>query len=132
VLERYNGWGYRLYHPHVLSPYLWSGSNHYTSGRYVADGTWSETAVSQQIGAAVILRRMAECESISTKPDADSLPPLRYTGGEPLPHADDLQRLLNRLPGICVRVDGRPGPKTSEAFRAATGYYLFGDPKAAR
>src|SRR5436190_22259234 len=28
-LERYNGWGYRLYHPHVLSPYLWSGSNLY-------------------------------------------------------------------------------------------------------
>ena len=22
-LERYNGFGYRLYHPHVLSPYLW-------------------------------------------------------------------------------------------------------------
>jgi len=26
-LEGYNGWGYRLYHSHVLSPYLWSFSN---------------------------------------------------------------------------------------------------------
>ena len=58
-LESYNGWGYRLYHQHVLSPYLWSFSNHYHSGKYVADGTWSDTAVSGQSGAAVLLRRMA-------------------------------------------------------------------------
>ena len=32
-LEGYNGWGYRLYHQHVLSPYLWSYSNHYQSGK---------------------------------------------------------------------------------------------------
>jgi len=31
-LEGYNGWGYRLYHPETLSPYLWGGSNHYTRG----------------------------------------------------------------------------------------------------
>lgn len=37
-LECYNGTGYRLYHPSVLSPYLWSYSNHYTSGKYKADG----------------------------------------------------------------------------------------------
>jgi lysozyme family protein len=55
-LEGYNGWGYRLYHPQVPSPYLWSFSNHYTQGKYVADGTWSDTAVSHQCGAAVILK----------------------------------------------------------------------------
>src|SRR5206468_849198 len=59
-LERYNGWGYRLFHPYVLSPYLWSFSNHYKSGKYVADGTWSDTAVSKQCGAVALLRRMAE------------------------------------------------------------------------
>lgn len=32
-LEGYNGWGYRRYHPEVLSPCLWSGSNHYRSGK---------------------------------------------------------------------------------------------------
>lgn len=63
-LERYNGWGYRLYHPHVLSPYLWSFSFHYISGKYVADGTWSDTAVSKQCGAAVLLRRMAVVREI--------------------------------------------------------------------
>jgi len=59
-LERYNGWGYRLYHTHVLSPYLWSYSDHYSSGKYIADGTFSNTAVSRQSGAAVIMRRMEQ------------------------------------------------------------------------
>jgi lysozyme family protein len=59
-MEKYNGWGYRSKHPEVLSPYLWSYSTHYTSGKYVADGTWSSTAVSNQAGGAVVLRRMAE------------------------------------------------------------------------
>src|SRR4030095_1338686 len=29
-IEEYNGWGYRLHHSNVLSPYLWSFSNQYT------------------------------------------------------------------------------------------------------
>lgn len=64
-LERYNGWGYRLYHPETLSPYLWSFSTHYARGKYVADGKWSSTAVSQQIGAAVLLKRMHELKLIT-------------------------------------------------------------------
>lgn len=59
-LEAYNGWGYRVYHSAVLSPYLWSFSNHYTKGKYTSDGKWSKTAVSDQCGAAVLLRAMAD------------------------------------------------------------------------
>jgi len=58
-LERYNGFGYRDRHPNVPSPYLWSYSNHYTRGKYVADGRFSPTAVSQQVGAAPLLKRLA-------------------------------------------------------------------------
>lgn len=36
-LEEYNGWGYRTKHPHVLSPYLWSFSNHYTKGKLISE-----------------------------------------------------------------------------------------------
>lgn len=61
-LERYNGLGYRTYHPGTLSPYLWSGSTHYTRGKYVADGKWSSTAVSQQTGAIPLLVKMAELD----------------------------------------------------------------------
>jgi lysozyme family protein len=58
-LEAYNGFGYRDHHPNVPSPYLWSFSNHYTRGKYVADGRFSATAVSQQVGAALLLKQLA-------------------------------------------------------------------------
>jgi len=61
-LEKYNGFGYRNNHPEVKTPYLWSGTNNYTRGKYVADGKWSSTAVSGQSGAIAILRCLMEIE----------------------------------------------------------------------
>lgn len=61
--ERYNGWGYRKYHPGTLSPYLWSGTPHYRAGKYVADGKWSATAVSGQTGCAALLLRLIEIDN---------------------------------------------------------------------
>jgi lysozyme family protein len=60
AFEKFNGMGYRQHHPGVKSPYLWSFTTHYTKGKYVADGAWSDTAVSQQIGAMALIKRMAE------------------------------------------------------------------------
>jgi lysozyme family protein len=57
-LEGFNGFGYRTRHPEVLTPYLWSFSNHYTKGKFVADGKFDPNAVSRQCGAAVILQSM--------------------------------------------------------------------------
>lgn len=71
VFENFNGWGYRRHHPEVKSPYLWSFSNHYTSGKYVADGQWSPTAVSAQCGAMVILRRLDETGAIRVRRSPD-------------------------------------------------------------
>ncbi len=68
-VEAYNGWGYREHHPGVLTPYLWSFSNHYTRGKYVADGKFSPTAVSTQCGAAVLLKRLRETEAITIQTD---------------------------------------------------------------
>ena len=136
-LERYNGWGYRNVHPHVLSPYLWSFSEQYISGKYVADGTWSDTAVSNQCGAAVLLRRMAENGQIefmdqpNPSPNANPLV-VPYSATKPddpvlVAQAEELQRWLNTFPGIFVKVDGVPGPRTSEAYKKVTGSYLPGD-----
>jgi lysozyme family protein len=57
-LEGFNGLGYLKYHPNVKSPYLWSGSNHYTRGKYVADGQWSSSAVSKQLGTALLMKEL--------------------------------------------------------------------------
>jgi lysozyme family protein len=54
--EKYNGMGYRPFG--VPSPYLWSFSSIYTSGKYVADGRFDATVVSKQCGAAVMLKAL--------------------------------------------------------------------------
>ena len=127
-LERTNGWGYRLYHPEVLSPYLWSFSEHYQRGKYVADGSWSDSDVSRQPGAAVLLRRLAERGEVAF--DETPVGPLiPYSEHGVVPRADDLQAFLHTGPGIRLRVDGWPGRRTSAAFRVVFGRFLDGDPR---
>lgn len=139
--ESYNGWGYRSYHPDVKTPYLWSYTNHYTRGKYTADGLWSQTTVSKQAGAAAILRRLAERGAMSAPSfgsDAKlaaalqkSGGALRFRPGAVTPGGVELQQFLNRFPGIFLREDGRLGERTSEAYRHVFGHYLEGDPRAA-
>jgi lysozyme family protein len=140
VLEAYNGFGYRRLHPEVLSPYLWAASEHYTRGKFVADGAFSETAVSKQTGAAVLLRRLAERGTIAFEDQPPPLEdePLLVAFSQRLPRdpaaieqAKELQRWLNTHPGVFVLVDGAPGRRTSDAFHAVTGAFLPGDPQAA-
>ena len=74
ALENYNGWGYRKYRK-ILSPYLWSGSNHYRAGKYVADGKWSSTAVSTQSGGMPLLKAIAErCPDVTVASMFDATP----------------------------------------------------------
>ena len=57
--EKYNGWGYRNAKINIPSPYLWSMSNHYTSGKFLEEkdangryrGVFHPEAVSKQCGA---------------------------------------------------------------------------------
>lgn len=58
--ERYNGIGYLKYHPTVPTPYLWSYTTVERPGKYVADGKWSSTARSSQVGIAAIWKRMED------------------------------------------------------------------------
>lgn len=137
-LERYNGWGYRSFHPEVPSPYLWSYSTHYSRGKYVADGTWSDTAHSAQCGAAVLLRRLAELGALefADQPISNAEEPLvvpystrKSSDTEVVAQAEALQRWLNTFPGVFTKIDGLPGKRTSGAFKAVTGRFLPGDPR---
>lgn len=58
-LEGFNGYGYSRYMG-INSPYLWSGCNHYTCGKYVADGKYDPKAVSSQIGIALMMKKLLE------------------------------------------------------------------------
>ena len=55
-LEEYNGLGYAA--RGLPSPYLWSGTDRYTSGKYVRDGVYDPDAVDQQLGCAGLLKAM--------------------------------------------------------------------------
>ena len=64
-LERYNGLGYRKYHSEINTPYLWSGSNHYTKGKYIEvkrfgrwRSKWKPNLVSKQVGGALVLKQL--------------------------------------------------------------------------
>lgn len=75
-LERYNGFGYRV-KGRPNSPYLWSGTNHYVKGKFIADGRYSASAVSKQSGALALLRVMSEAEAdiaSSLIPQATAIP----------------------------------------------------------
>jgi len=54
LLERYNGFGYRV--RNLPTPYLWSFSNLYSKGKFVRDGQYDPDAVSKQCGAALMLK----------------------------------------------------------------------------
>jgi lysozyme family protein len=71
-MEAFNGFGSRNHGVHT--PYLWGGSFEdtngngkldagekpiYVGGKYIRDHVWDSKAISQQIGAAVVLRYMA-------------------------------------------------------------------------
>lgn len=65
-LEAYNGWGYVP--TAIYSPYLWSYTNIYESGKYVRDGIFDPRAVSGQAGAAAIMRRMLDRRILKNMP----------------------------------------------------------------
>lgn len=63
LLEQYNGLGY--YTRSVPSPYIWSGTDQYVSGKYVRDHVYDPKVVDAQLGCAgLILAMMALDPSI--------------------------------------------------------------------
>lgn len=56
LLEQYNGLGYAdMGRP---SPYLWSSTDQYFSGKFIADGHYDPHAIDHQTGCAALLNRM--------------------------------------------------------------------------
>jgi lysozyme family protein len=64
--ERYNGFGYRG--KGINTPYLWSFSNHHSKGKYTSDGQYDPNAISNQCGAAIMIRMLAD-RSVITLPN---------------------------------------------------------------
>lgn len=56
MLEEYNGLGYA--NRGIPSPYVWSGTDQYKSGKYIRDGVFDANAVDVQLGCAGLLMTM--------------------------------------------------------------------------
>lgn len=52
--EKYNGLGYR--DRNVASPYVWAGTDRYTSGKFVRDSQYDKNYVDTQLGVAVMMK----------------------------------------------------------------------------
>ena len=57
--EHYNGMGYSKYHD-MNSPYVWAGTDKYTSGKYVQDGHFDPDTIDRQVGVAVMLKALLD------------------------------------------------------------------------
>lgn len=68
-LEAFNGWGYRS--RRIRTPYLWSGCQHYTTGKFVRDGVFDPRARSAQVGAAVLLQELI-ARGLATFPETSA------------------------------------------------------------
>ncbi|KRR22181.1 hypothetical protein [Bradyrhizobium retamae] len=62
--ERFNGLGYTG--KGINSPYVWAGSNHEQTGKYVADHVWDKNFDDPQIGTLTVLKALC-----ALRPDID-------------------------------------------------------------
>jgi lysozyme family protein len=76
-LEEYNGLGYAA--RGRPSPYIWSGTDQYRSGKYVRDGVYDPDIVDSQLGCAGLLMAMVALDKsikFTGQKPATSVPPV--------------------------------------------------------
>jgi lysozyme family protein len=122
--ERWNGLGPRNHG--IFTGYLWSGTNHYTKGKYVSDGVWNSETVDKQLGIIAVLYQMNKIDPANYIGDIDIIP-----SDDPPPDEPDatpftltgtmwVQSMLNILmpdDEDLLRVDGDYGRNTTAAVR---------------
>lgn len=117
LLERYNGVGYA--NRSLPSPYLWSGTDQYSKGKYVRDGVFDPEAVDKQLGCAGLIMAMMSLDA-SIKFDGAAI--TQTVTLPPTAQVRDgawLQASLNKLGADPqIGVDGIIGPATRNAVRA--------------
>lgn len=86
LLEQYNGLGYAA--KGRPSPYVWAGTDQYTSGKYVRDGVYDPSVVDKQLGCAGLLKAMMAIDPTITF-TGSVLSPVR-PGAPPKPAAPSI------------------------------------------
>lgn len=120
-LERFNGLGYAAMGK--PSAYVWSGTDQYVKGKFVADGVYDPSKVDAQLGVAGLILTMMQLDP-SIKFDgpaqiASQAASAAPTGAQPVRDGVWIQNNLNRLgANPKLDLDGVVGPATRNAVRA--------------
>lgn len=121
-LEMYNGLGYACMSPACPSPYVWSRTDQYVSGKYVADHDFNPAVVDSQEGCAGLLAAMM----IQDPTILEDFPSWGPPPTQPSPSSPDgtvcdvrwLQACLNQLGTTPqLSVDGGWGAHTMAALK---------------
>ena len=83
LLERYNGLGYAS--KGIPSPYVWSGTDQYKSGKYVADHVFDAHAIDKQLGCAGLILAMRAIDPSISFGDVSIPPPPDIPKPKPIP-----------------------------------------------
>jgi len=112
--ELWNGFGPRNHG--IYTGYLWAGTNHYTRGKYVADGVWDPGHVDEQLGIVPLMKRLAELDASLDLPGPEASPAAALPNFLLSPVS--IQQALNALGFGPLVEDGNIGRLTRAAIRA--------------
>lgn len=114
LLESYNGLGY--FNKGLPSPYVWSGTDQYASGKYTSDGHFDPDAVDKQLGCAgLIIALMALDHSIAFGPVMVQVPvpppkPLPPTPNQAAKATGIGALILAAIAGVWAGIEAHPVP----------------------
>jgi lysozyme family protein len=120
-LERFNGLGYAS--RGLPSAYVWSGTDQYKKGKFVADGVFDPNKIDAQLGVAGLILTMMQIDpsiTFDSQPQMPARTPVVPPPAvQPVRDGIWLQNSLNRLGASPkLELDGIVGPATRNAVRA--------------
>ena len=117
LLEQYNGLGYAA--RGLPSPYLWSGTDQYKSGKFVRDGVFDPDVVDSQLGCAGLLRAMMALDPSIAFDDVRIAPAKRVTRAPVVrPPAKPFATSPPPKPSITTPAQGSIGAFFVDLFKA--------------
>lgn len=133
MFESYNGFGYRNYHPNVISPYMYGKTNHHTKGKYTADGKFDPNAITKDFGVMALLKHFVNIGECQFMPEPAGEFGVLYddiSERAGLLQLDINQMMKDRgLKMTPLKADKHAGAATSLAYKRIYGEYLPGDPR---
>ncbi len=112
--EAYNGLGY--YNGGRPSPYVFSGTDEYSSGKFVSDGRYRRTEVDKQLGVATMLQALSDRHTGLEAAIAAATPTLKR--GDETTGVAKLQQLLIDQGYLTGDADGAYGGGTKRAVKS--------------